>query len=143
MSTGFKLTQHLDYVHVELAPGHEIRPDGTTQLALALSDACARQGQRCVLIEGTIERRSMGTMDSFGPGSLLGATLTGVSVACCFYGYAPDAQTQFFKDVTQNRGVRVEFFNDRDAALRWLGVARVRSFGEKGVFLRHRFMKTG
>ena len=34
--------------------------------------------------------------------------LTGVSLACCFYGYAPDQ--------------RVEFFDEREAALRWLGV---------------------
>jgi hypothetical protein len=85
---------------------------------------CTRQGQRRVLVEGTVSRRSMGTMDSFGLGSLLGSMLPGVSLACCFYGYAPDQQTQFFKDVSQNRGVRVEFFDNREAALRWLGVAQ-------------------
>jgi hypothetical protein len=122
MSTEFKLTPHADYVHVELAPGYEIKLEGTTQLARALSDLCARQGQRRVLIEGTIARRVMGTMDSFGLGSLIGSMLAGVSVACCFYGYDPDAQSQFFKDVSQNRGARVEFFKDRDSALRWLGL---------------------
>lgn len=45
-----------------------------------------------------------------------------MSVACCFYGYAPDQQTRFFMDVSQNRGVRIEFFAEREAALRWLGV---------------------
>lgn len=123
MSTDFKLTPHADYVHVELALGYEIKPEGTTQLALALSDVCARQGQRRVLIEGAVARRSMGTMDSFSFGSLLGSMLTGGAVACCLYGYVPDQQTQFFKDVSQNRGMRVEFFKDRDAALRWLGVS--------------------
>jgi hypothetical protein len=122
MSTDFKLTPHADYIHVELAPGYEIKPDGTTQLTLAISDVCSRQGQRRVLIEGTVARRQMGTMDSFGLGSLIGTMLTGISLACCFYGYTPDQQTQFFKDVAQNRGVRVEFFGNREAALRWLGV---------------------
>src|SRR5262245_56766277 len=122
MSTDFKLTPHADYVHVELAPGYEIKPDGTTQLTLSISDVCARQGQRRVLIEGTVARRSMGTMDSFGFGSLLGSMLPGGALACCLYGYAPDHQTQFFRDVAHNRGVRIEFFNDREAALRWLGV---------------------
>ena len=50
------------------------------------------------------------------------AWLAGVSLACCFYGYKPDDKSQFFKDVAQNRGVRVEFFGERGAALRWLGV---------------------
>ncbi|HEU5177314.1 MAG TPA: hypothetical protein VFU24_07655 [Burkholderiales bacterium] len=35
---------------------------------------------------------------------------------------APDDQSQFFRDVAQNRGVRVDFFSEREAALRWLGV---------------------
>jgi hypothetical protein len=122
MSTDVTLTPHRDYGHVELAAGYEIKPDGTTALTLAISDLCTRQGQRRVLIEGTIARRQMGTMDSFGLGSLAGSMLTGISLACCFYGYTPDQQTQFFKDVAQNRGVRIEFFDNRDAALRWLGV---------------------
>ena len=122
MSTDFKLTLHPDYIHVELAPGYEIRPEGTTELTLALSDVCSRQSQRRVLVEGTVARRHMGTMDSFSFGSLLGSTLPGVSVAVCLYGFAPDEQTQFFKDVTQNRGVRIEFFGSREPALRWLGV---------------------
>ena len=124
MSTDFKPTLHPEYLHVELAPGYEITPEGTTELVLALSDVCRRQGQRRVLIEGTVARRHMGTMDSFSFGSLLGSTLPGVSLAFCLYGFTPDEQTQFFKDVTQNRGVRIEFFSDRNAALRWLGVGQ-------------------
>jgi uncharacterized protein (DUF1499 family) len=122
MSTAFKLASHEKYVHVELAADYEIRPEGTTQLTMAIHDACVLGGQRRVLIEGSIARRQMGTMDSFGLGALLGSLLTGTSLACCFYGYSPDQQTQFFLDVTQNRGVRIQFFNDRHAALRWLGV---------------------
>ena len=123
VSTDFKLTPHADYVHVALAPGYEIRPAGLTELMMSLSDVCSRQGQRRVLIEGTVAARRMGTMDSFGAGALAGSMLTGVRIACCFYGYAPDDQSQFFKDVAQNRGVRVEFFSEGDAALRWLGVS--------------------
>jgi len=122
MSTEFKLLPDARYVHVELAPGYEIRPDGSAALMVAVSEACARQGVRRVLIEGTVARRKMGMMDSFGAGSLAGATLAGIAIACCFYGYAPDDQSRFFKDVAENRGVRLEFFGDKAAALRWLGV---------------------
>jgi len=55
---------------------------------------------------------------------VIGSMLTGVSIACCFYGFDPDGQTRFFMDVSQNRGVRVEFFKERAAALRWLGVGQ-------------------
>ena len=122
MSTDFQTSLHAHYIHVQLASGYELTPEGNAELILAISDVCTRQGQRRVLVEGTVAARRMATMDSFGLGSLMGSMLTGVSLACCFYGYAPDQQTQFFKDVAQNRGVRVEFFSDRAAALRWLGV---------------------
>ena len=119
---GFKTTLHSDYVHVQLAPGYELKPESNAAMILAIADVCAREKQRRVLVEGTVSARKMGTMDSFGTGSLAGSMLTGIAIACCFYGYKPDQQTQFFKDVAQNRGVRIEFFDDRDAALRWLGV---------------------
>jgi hypothetical protein len=124
VSTDFKTSLHADYIHVELVHGYELTPQGNAELILAISDVCARQGQRRVLVEGTIAARRMGTMDSFGTGSLAGSMLAGMSVACCFHGYQADQQTQFFKDVAHNRGVRIEFFTDREAALRWLGVGR-------------------
>jgi hypothetical protein len=122
MSTDFELTPHAEYLQVELAPGYEIKPDGTTKLLMAISEVCTRQGQRRVLIEGTVARRVMGMMDTYSFGSLVGNMLTGTSLACCLYGYARDQQTEFFRDVAENRGVRVEFFDTREAALRWLGV---------------------
>lgn len=124
MSSDFHTTLHPDYLHVQLAPGYELKPDSNAAMILAIADVCARQKQRRVLIEGKIAARRMGTMDSFGTGSLAGSMLTGMSIACCFYDYKADQQTEFFKDVAQNRGVRIEFFGDRDAALRWLGVGQ-------------------
>ena len=123
MSTDFTLTPLAAYLHVALAPDYEIRPEGVTELMKSVSDVCTRQGHRRVLVEGTVVARRMATMDSFGAGALAGSMLPGVSVACCFYGFKPDEKSQFFKDVAQNRGVRVDFFSDRDAALGWLGVS--------------------
>ena len=122
MSSDFDLTPHADYLHVALAPGYEIDLAGITELMKSVADVCMRQGQRRVLIEGTVAARRMATMDSFAGGALAGSMLAGVALACCFYGYKPDDKSQFFKDVAQNRGVRVEFFGERDEALRWLGV---------------------
>jgi hypothetical protein len=121
MSTDFTMSVQADYLRVELARGYEIQPQGTSDLTRAVSDACARQGLRRVLIEGEVARRKMDTMDSFSLGSLMGSLLSGMAVACCLTGFTPDRQTRFFKDVAQNRGVRVEFFDNREAALRWLG----------------------
>lgn len=87
MTTDFKLTPHADYLHVALAPGYEIYPAGVTELVKSVSDVCARQGQRRVLIEGKVAARRMAAMDSFAVGALAGSMLAGVSLACCFYGY--------------------------------------------------------
>ena len=120
MDVEFQISAKTDYIRVELAPGYEIRPSGTKQLIAAIADACARQGGRRVLIQGTQVRREMGTMDSFALGALMGSVLPGVSFAFCLNGFTPDEQSKFFIDVTANRGVRVEFFRDCSLALRWL-----------------------
>ena len=51
-----------------------------------------------------------------------GRLLSGLSVGCVFRGYVPDQQSEFFRATATSRGVRMEFFEELDAALRWLGV---------------------
>jgi hypothetical protein len=48
--------------------------------------------------------------------------LPGLSVACVFHGYVPDEQSRLFQEAAVNRGVRMEFFEDLNAALDWLGL---------------------
>ncbi len=57
---------------------------------------------------------------------LAGRLLPGLSVACIFRGHVPDDQSEFFRTAAMNRGVRMEFFEDLNAALQWLG-ARTRT----------------
>jgi hypothetical protein len=53
---------------------------------------------------------------------LAGRLLPGLSVACAFRGYVPDEQSRLFQTAAVNRGVRMEFFPDLNAALHWLGL---------------------
>jgi hypothetical protein len=50
--------------------------------------------------------------------------LPGLSVGCCFRGFVPDEQTEFFRAAAMNRGLRTEFLQDLNMALRWLGAGR-------------------
>ena len=93
------------------------------QLIVAIAQECERRQCRRVLVEGREVRRGLGTVDAFALGTLMGSMLPGASFAFCLHGYSPDPQSKFFIDVTWNRGVRVEFFSERAAARRWLGVA--------------------
>jgi hypothetical protein len=123
MSPGFTVEPRDGYLHMQLAPGFELTPESVMRFWGALSDACSEQGQQKVLVEGDAVQRKLTTMDSFDSAALAGRLLPGLSVALCFRGYAVDEQTQFFLVAAMNRGVRAEFFEDRDAALRWLAAA--------------------
>ena len=110
------------YLFARLVPGFEITPDRMNRLWTAIGDACVHNSMRRVLTEGTVSGRRMTTMDSFETASSAARLVPGLAMACFVQGHVPDEQTQFFKIAAMNRGVRVEFFNNRDEALRWLGV---------------------
>ena len=121
MSTGFTLEPREGYLYVHLAPGFEITPESLGGFWAAISETCRRHGLRKVLAEGDNVRRKLTPMDSFDAAGLMARLLPGLSVACCFRGYKTDEQSQFFRTAAMNRGVRVEFFQDLNSALKWLG----------------------
>ena len=120
MSTGFKVQAHADHIHVQLAPSYVIPSQDTKQLMAAIADHCARHGFRRVLIEGSGVPGGIKALDAYALGSLMGSMLPGASFAFCLSGYSVDANAKFLIDVTHNRGVRLKFFDDSEAALRWL-----------------------
>ena len=121
MSSGFTLEPREGYLYLLLAPGFEMRPESLGSLWIAITDACREHGLRKVLAEGDNVQRRLTPMDSFDAAGLMARLLPGLSVACCFRGYTTDEQTQFFRTAAMNRGVRVEFFQDLNSALKWLG----------------------
>ena len=122
-TSDFRIEAQAGYIQVELVQGYAMQAQGTRQLILAIAQECERRQCRRVLVEGREVRRGLGTVDAFALGTLMGSVLPGASFAFCLHGYSPDPQSKFLIDVTWNRGVRVEFFSERAAARRWLGVA--------------------
>lgn len=114
------------YLYARLVQGFEITPDRMNRLWKEIGEACAQHGMRRVLTEGTVSGRRMTTMDSFENAAAAARLAPGLAMACFVQGHVPDEQTQFFKIAAMNRGVRVEFFNNRDEALRWLGIRQAR-----------------
>jgi hypothetical protein len=111
------------YLHARLVPGFEITPERMSRLWTEVGEACQRHGVRRVLTEGTVAGRRMTTMDSFDNAAQAARLAPGLAMACFVQGHVADEQTEFFKVAAMNRGVRVEFFADRDEALRWLRVS--------------------
>jgi hypothetical protein len=123
MTAAFNLTVQDKYVHVLLAEGYEITPEGRSKALQAISEACKQHRLRKVLIEGEVAGRRMSTTDAFATGALAASLMSGTWLALCYYGYKPDSTSELFQISAENRGVRVQFFDEREAALRWLGVA--------------------
>ena len=120
-SSDFRLEPREGYLYVHLVPDFEMTPESMARNWVALSEACRTHGLRRVLVEGDNVQRRLTTMQSFDHAGLAAKLMPGLSVACCFRGFVPDQQTQFFRTAAMNRGVRMEFFQDLNSALRWLG----------------------
>jgi len=121
MSSGFTVEPREGYLYIHLAPGFELTPESMELIWTALGEACREHGLRRVLAEGDNVRRRLTSMQSFDHARLGARLIPGLCVACCFRGYVPDDQFRFFRTAAMNRGVRTEFFQDLNAALRWLG----------------------
>jgi hypothetical protein len=121
MGSGFTLEPREGYLYVQLTPGFEMNPDATTRAWVAICETCRERGLRRALVEGENVTRRLTPMEAFDIAGLAARLLPGLSVACVFPGYVPDAQSLFFRTAAMNRGVRMEFFPDLNAALHWLG----------------------
>jgi len=121
MSSGFTLEPREGYLYVHLEPDFEMTSASTSAVWVAICEACRERGLRRALAEGDNVTRRLTPMEAFDIADLAARLLPGLSVACVFRGYVPDAQSQFFRTAAMNRGVRMEFFQDLNSALRWLG----------------------
>lgn len=109
------------YLYLHLAPGFELTPESTTRLWTTVGEACRQHNLRHVLADGENVQRKLTPVQTYDHTSLAARLIPGLALACCFRGYQTDEQTEFMKVAAMNRGAQVEFFEDLNAALRWLG----------------------
>ena len=62
----------------------------------------------------------MDTVAAFTSGVDVASIAPNLWMAPCFHRYEPDEIGELFRQTARNRGANVEFFENRDAALRWL-----------------------
>jgi hypothetical protein len=122
MGGGFTLEPREGYLYVQLEPGYEINPENLSRLYSAMSESCRANGLTKTLTVGDGVTRNLTPVESTDFAWLMTRLLPGKAVACCFRDYAPDDQSQAFRARALTRGVRMEFFEDLNAALQWLGV---------------------
>ena len=122
MSTTYTIEFKGNYVHVQNPPDYEITAEGMERLWSDLAEACLKYDCRKVLSEGKSPVRRLKTLDAFSSGTAAAESIPGLLLAVVFEDYVTDQLTSFFKAVALNRGASVEFFSDREQALRWLGL---------------------
>jgi hypothetical protein len=122
MSTDFSLEFNGKYIHIIHTPDYEISPESNDKMWKTLSEACRKYKCLKVFAEGPTKKRRLSSLDAFQSGSQASESMPGLKLAICIYEYTPDETTEFFKNVAYNRGARIEFFNDKQKALAWLGI---------------------
>lgn len=124
MSEGYTIKDHAEYIHVIYTPEYEITRETMIATCDNLMVICKRKSCFRVILEAPSPIRKLNTTDAFESGTRLARIGAGLTIAMVFYNYRTDEMTEFFKTVAQNRGVRVEYFNEVERALEWLGVDR-------------------
>lgn len=122
MSSDFIIVFKETYLHVIHAPDYEISPESNDRMWRALAKACKEFNCLKVFAEGQKQTRRITSIDAYQSGDTAAGNIPGLKLAICIYEYTPDEITQFFKNVAYNRGAVIEFFNDKQKALEWLGI---------------------
>ena len=121
LNSDFEMVFRGEYLHILHPPNYEITSEGMKKLWTTLVEACQTHQCTKVLAEGKVYLRKMNAGEAYSSGTTA-ATIPRLRLACLFYDYVPDDLTAFFKMVSSNRGVAVEFFTKKEDALKWLDV---------------------
>jgi len=123
MSTGFTLDFLGNYIRIQHPADYEITPESQQQLWMAIGEACEKYDCWRVLAESPAPpKRNMTQVDAFRSAGQAAKASSKLRLAIVLPGYHPDETTQFFMNSAYNKGVRIEFFTDREEAIKWLGI---------------------
>jgi hypothetical protein len=123
MSTDFALNFLGTHIGIEHPADYEITPESQQQLWLAIGEACEKYSCWRVLAESpTPPKRNMSQIDAFRSAMQAAKISNNLRVAIILQNYNPDETTEFFINSAYNTGVRIEFFTDRETALKWLAI---------------------
>lgn len=123
MSRPFRIRTHGDLVHAELGSRFVLSLQHLMPLWIDILATAQERKLRRVLIEGRDLERRMEPPEVYAHGEFLsGLERPGLRVAFCLYGYEPDALTTHFVSLSNSGACTVQFFDDIDAAIRWVGM---------------------
>jgi hypothetical protein len=119
MDEAFEIAHREDYVRVKFGESYEPDPEWQDELWERLRTICDEYDTRRVLAEGTFPAPDRPPASVIEAGQRT-ATIPNLWIAFHFDDFVPTANTELYEVIAASYGVRVKFFNDRDAALKWL-----------------------
>ena len=121
MSDSFTLDFLGDYIRIQLPANYEITPESRQLFWEAIGEAHKKYNCFRVLAESpTPPKRNMTQADSLRSALLAAKTSRELRVAFFFPGYITDEITEFFITAAYKMGIRIEFFKEREMAIKWL-----------------------
>lgn len=123
------------------SPGHEperpviVSHDGWLEVRLSVERTCAGNREGCVQLLAPVVRQrgvdrvlvvctdaadKIDRIEAYWTGEAIARLMSGVRLAIAVTRRSVDYLEDFAAGIARERGCEVRYFNDRDAALRWL-----------------------
>jgi hypothetical protein len=123
VSTRFTLDFVRNYLWIQHTADYEITLEGQCQLWAAIGEACAKYHCWRVLAEcPTPPRQHLSQSGALKSAMHAAKASRQLRVACVFPEYEKDEITELLINTAYNMGVRIEYFAEREAAIKWLDV---------------------
>ncbi|HBR56113.1 MAG TPA: hypothetical protein DEA22_01360 [Blastocatellia bacterium] len=116
----FDVARHEGYVVIRHGSIGDGSGENLREFWNGLAAVCDEMNCRRILLVGPDPGIRIDTMFAFEAGVEAARNVAGRSLAICWRGFRHDEQADFFKTVAANRGARIEFFSETEAALEWL-----------------------
>jgi len=111
-----------DYLNIRFSDSLTMTDDKLDELWDLLAAMSTKYDCLRTLIEAESPVCGLDTTAAFDSGVKVSGIGAGMQLALCFRNYEMGESSEFFRTVALNRGVRVEYFDNKEKALQWLGV---------------------
>jgi len=109
-----------DHIHLINSLGFIIDEESATKTIKNIAKICKQHKCYRILLECESPEIILTISNVFQIGEYISYSLPLSKIAFCFYNYKKDIVSDFFKTVTFNRGISIEFFQNKKTAINWL-----------------------
>lgn len=121
MGEVFSVEHQDDHIHVQLGPQLEVSRESRNEFWEMIRKLCEERDCRRILIEGSLPTGEQAPTEVVAAGQAA-AAVPNVWIAFHVDNFVASEQSELFEAVAASKGVRIKFFDTREAALNWLRI---------------------